>query len=95
MVCEDDKVKLRCPQNYSLHVVSAEFGRQVASVCSHTTQAAGRVSTMCGMESVVRRVREICGSNNMCQFKVTSDTLGAVCPAVFKYLKVTYLCQRK
>ena len=95
VVCQGKKVRMRCPYDYSLKVTSAMYGRHLVSVCNYEERPSAAVTTMCDFTSVMGVVKAMCDKKEMCEFTVNSDMLGDDCPDVNKYLKVSYLCQRK
>ncbi|XP_064628397.1 protein eva-1 homolog C-like isoform X2 [Lineus longissimus] len=99
--CSGETLKLRCPQDTTLSIQFAQFGRQVPShqMCpskpgSLLPQSSQEEDTNCLATTSLEVVLKACQEKRHCSVEATSDTFGQdPCAGTTKYLEVAYKCR--
>uniref|UniRef100_A0A3Q0T8K0 SUEL-type lectin domain-containing protein n=1 Tax=Amphilophus citrinellus TaxID=61819 RepID=A0A3Q0T8K0_AMPCI len=76
-----------------IHVYHADFGRQDPNICSFRRDSAQLQNVKCSRPT--NKVAERCNGSNSCSIQAECSVLGNACPNTYKYLELTYTCQRK
>ena len=87
--CEDEEVKLGCPEGNTIRIVTAMYGRLNQKDC---LKRRGFTDTNCKSEQSVVTVKKRCEGKQTCCFTVNNKMLDDPCPGTYKYLKIKYQC---
>ena len=83
---------LKCPSNFVLSVISANFGRTVkAGICPHQYMN----NDNCYASKSLFIVKQKCGGKTLCSINAKRDIFGDPCPGIYKYLEVNFRCEPK
>ncbi|XP_075882961.1 L-rhamnose-binding lectin CSL3-like [Nelusetta ayraudi] len=93
VTCEGQKNFLFCGTGQALVIRSAIYGRHNTRTCSRDRAASEISNTSCGIHS--RKVAEICNGKRTCSIRADNNMFGDPCVGTYKYLTVTYSCQRQ
>ncbi|KAG7266658.1 hypothetical protein CRUP_028375 [Coryphaenoides rupestris] len=89
VACQDSGMMLHCSAGSVINVQSAFFGRDSADACPGPD---GSTGGQCNAEGILPRVRKECDNRPHCFTFAGMDP--EPCPAVSKYLRVTYSCEQ-
>ena len=93
-LCEGQKKTISCPDEHSIKIMSAMYGRQSATPCSSGQSAAKLKNTRCSRSSVYYRLRRSCNGRTRCELYSHNSVFGDPCSDTFKYLQVNHKCVR-
>ena len=95
--CQGSSLVISCKNDQQALIIhKATYGRGDVTLCPYGQEQGlpeedTDDSSLCE-EDMTDKIKELCGWRKKCNIEVSSDTLGAVCPGVYKYLTVRYSC---
>lgn len=93
LTCEGQNTFLYCGLGEVLDIQSAIYGRHNTKMCSQNRPLSQISNTNCGIHS--SKVAEICNGKRNCSIRANNNMFGDPCVGTYKYLTVTYSCQRQ
>ncbi|KAJ8317297.1 hypothetical protein KUTeg_005201 [Tegillarca granosa] len=86
IACENFLIKFGCPRNHTVHILTAQYGRQDRNVCIPDSKT-------CVYEGESGVLNTACNGKEDCVFAVQSSAFGGdKCPGTTKYLVAQYTC---
>lgn len=97
IVCQGSRLIILCPLELVIHIYSAYYGIQSATMsptCSSSSSTSSEMPTKCYVPNAIESIRKMCESASSCQLRASSITLGGgdYCPNYPKQLLVQYQC---
>lgn len=92
VTCEDQQLDIGCGREEVINVISAMYGRTDYHTCSNETNPA---TTNYKAKYATEIVQGQCQGENDCRVTASTSVFGDPCFGTFKYLTVTYKCQRE
>uniref|UniRef100_A0A4W3H7D9 Si:ch73-335m24.2 n=1 Tax=Callorhinchus milii TaxID=7868 RepID=A0A4W3H7D9_CALMI len=93
--CDGEQLPINCPPQSTISVLSAFYGRRIASqrLCPTAGNTTSE-STNCMARTTVPKVFDECQEQRSCQLSVNSRVFGLdPCPGTTKYLIISYKCK--
>ena len=87
--CQDDVMTLDCRSPWAIKIIKAEYSREQIKICYR-----GNSAKNCDPVDKMSLVRKLCEGKMTCNVSVDKNTMGDICPTVFKYLNVLYECSK-
>ncbi|KAJ7394895.1 carbohydrate binding [Desmophyllum pertusum] len=90
-VCQGERLRLRCGENYILRIYGAKYGRLEpgSSICPHPNIT----NLNCQAPNVLLKMTVKCSNRHRCTVRADHTVFGDPCPGTFKYLDVIYECK--
>uniref|UniRef100_A0A3Q0T4R1 SUEL-type lectin domain-containing protein n=1 Tax=Amphilophus citrinellus TaxID=61819 RepID=A0A3Q0T4R1_AMPCI len=93
IACEHSLAHLQCDAGQIIHVYHADFGRRDPNICSFRRDKERLQNVKCSRPT--NKVAERCNRRSSCSMRAASSVFEDACPNTYKYLELTYTCQRK
>ncbi|XP_008285863.1 L-rhamnose-binding lectin CSL2-like [Stegastes partitus] len=92
ILCEHSETHLHCAEGQVISVVGADYGRRDRTTCSYKRPASWFHNDDCWAPT--SKVAESCNGRSSCRIRASNSMFGDPCPGTYKYLEVSYVCQK-
>jgi hypothetical protein len=93
-VCQNSRMILACPQDQVLHIYSAYFGIQSATITTLCTTSGSEIPLACYFLNAFNTINATCEYQRSCYLRATINSMAGadMCPRFSKQLFVQYQC---
>ncbi|XP_065827341.1 uncharacterized protein [Oscarella lobularis] len=88
LACEGQTLALNCPEDKSISIETANYGRTVFETCPHPA----RGNLNCKASNSLSVVEGSCEGKKSCNVPATNGVFGDPCGGTYKYLEVSWKC---